>query len=287
MRILVAGALGEVGRTVSSALEDLGHSVVRVSGRGSASADVLDLAAAATLVRDGGVAGVLNCSGRGDRRVVERSGLDATSVLAPVLREVGVPGVLISTLRVMEGYSADFAEDAPPQPRTPYAQANADNEAAWLELADASGHVLRIANYFAAPAATGSPQAGLLPWSLVTEALASGQIGVRSGPSLAKEFVSASDVARAVLMVLSTPAAPAVCATAPGASFTLAALVEAVQAALAQAGLSTPPASFGSDGPAVAACRSGWLAAEGWRGDLDAVSVRDAVADWIEREARV
>lgn len=287
MRILVAGALGEVGRTVSSALEHLGHSVVRVTSRegGDDESSVLGLSAAVELLQSGAVSGVLNCSGRGDRRPANRSGLDATALLAPAIGEAGVPGVLISTTRVLEGCSVDYREDEPPQPRTPYAHANAENEAEWLRMAGTAGHVLRITNYFAIPSGTDSPQAGLLPWSLVTEALNSGHIGIRSGPSLVKEFVSALDVARAVLMVQEASSAPAVCATVPGAPFTLAALVEAVQEAFAQVGLAVPSASFGPDGPAAPVCRPGWLAGTGWRGGLDAAAIRDDVARWLELEA--
>lgn len=283
MRILVAGALGEVGRTVSLALEDLGHTIIRVSSRAAelGAAGVVDFDVALELVRGDAVDAVVNAAGRGDRRLDPRSGLDATARLAPALRATAIPGVLLSTTRVLEGYESSHAEDAPAHPTTAYGESNAANEGAWLDEGGRTARILRITNYFAAPSSLDSPQAALLPWSLVTEALASGHIAVRSGASTAKEFVSAADVAKAVLLVLSSRQAPSVCATVPGAAMTLTDLVAACQAAFVAVGLREPTASFGPDGPAGPACLPGWLADAGWRGELTTSGVSQAVAAWL------
>ena len=283
MRILVAGALGEVGRTVSAALADAGHDVLRVSGRAPLAdePDVIGFDQAAMLVREHRVDAVINCAGRGDRRASERTGRDATDKLAVAVRDAGLPAVLISTTRVLEGYDADYAEDAPPKPLTPYAEANAANEAAWLAAGGTTAHVLRITNYFAQPSSADSPQASLLPWSLVTEALATGHIGVRSGASLAKEFVGAADVASAAVLVLTSPDAPQTVATVRGAVLTMADLVAACQRAFVAAGKPEPTAAFGPDAPAGPACKPGWLAAQRWNAHLDATNVEQTVAAWL------
>lgn len=275
MRILVAGALGEVGRTVSAALVDVGHEVVRVSGRAPLTdePDVIGFDGAQMLVREHRVDAVINCAGRGDRRASERTGRDATDKLALAVREAELPAVLISTTRVLEGYDADYAEDAPPKPLTSYAEANAENEAAWLSAAGPTAHVLRITNYIAQPSSVDSPQASLLPWSLVTEALATGHIGVRSGASLAKEFVGAADVASAAVLILTAPDAPQIVATVPGAVLTMANLVSACQRAFVAAGKPEPTASFGADAPAGPACRPGWLESKGWVCELGEATV--------------
>lgn len=285
MRILVAGALGEVGRTVSSALEGLGHSVVRVSARADLLGDdaILSLVAAVEAVDEARVDVVLNCAGRGDRRLVDRPDATATSVLAPALARSGVPGVLLSTTRVMEGVEADFADDALAVPTTPYGLANAANEKAWLDLGGPSAHVVRITNYFAPPLALDSPQAGLLPWSLVTEGLATGHIGVRSGPSLTKEFVSARDLAEAVLLIVTDPSSARVCSTTPGTALSLQELVLACQGAFADLGLLVPSASFGPDGPGGPRCLPGWLASRGWGGAVDLDLVQSTIREWLRR----
>ncbi len=285
MRIIVAGALGEVGRTVGAALGELGHSVVGVSSRAplDESPEIASLVASVDLIRSGEIDLVVNCSGRGDRRLGERTGQEATDALAAAVAAAGIPGVLLSTTRVLEGYDVDYDEDAPPRALTPYAQANAANEDAWLGSAGSRAHVVRITNYFAPPGQFSSPQSLLLPWSLVTEALASGEIGIRSGPSLAKGFVSAGDVARAVLVVAASSDAPAVCATVPGSSFTLQALADVVGSAVVAAGRARPSVTFGPDGPVGAACRPGWLAGRGWSGALTPDAIEQVITGWVLR----
>lgn len=280
---MVAGALGEVGRTVSAALTDVGHNVLPVSTRAPLSLDsaVLSVDAAAEMVESVGL--VVNCGGRGDRRPDERTGLQSTAVLAPAAAAAGVPSVLISTTRVLEGYDEEPPEWAQPRPLTPYARANAENEAQWLDL---GGHcVLRITNYFAAPSAATSPQSLLLPWSLVTEALASGRIGIRSGAELRKEFVSAKDVAAAAMLLAGAADAPPVVATAPGLSVSLRELAGTVAQAVEMTGRPCPEASFGPQGPQPHGCPPGWLAQHGWHTRLSLEEMTAVVADWIQRES--
>lgn len=286
MRVMLMGIRGEVGRTLGASLVARGHTVLGVSTRPVLQADaVLSLAEATAALRGGEVDLLVNCSGRGDRRVVERSGLDATAVLAPVLAERRIPAVLISTARVFEGYSGEIADDAPPRARTDYALANAEHERLWLELAGPSAHVLRMTNYFAPPETLTSPQASLLPWSLVTEALETDHIIVRSAEEVSKEFVSAGDVASAVELLVTAPDAPRICATTPGAVISLAALVGACQGAFADCGLEVPAASFGTDANAGMSLRPGWLAQQGWAGGLDESTIRRSVAGWLREVA--
>ena len=287
MRILVAGALGEVGRTVARALREHGHDVVPASSRAPlvGAPEVVGLEEAATLVHAREVDAVLSAAGRGDRRQGERSGLDATGVLGPVCAAAGVPGVLLSTTRVLEGHDVDYLEDAPPRPRTPYAEANARNEEQWLAQGGTAASVLRITNYFCQPASLASPQSLLLPWSLVTEALQAGRIGVRSGPSTSREFVSAADVAAAALVLVADRPVGGVCATTPGLAATLSDLTSAVQGAFRRIGLDAPAASFGEDTVAGPACLPGWLAERGWAGGLTLTDVEGAIADWVIRWA--
>lgn len=201
--------------------------------------------------------------------------------LAPVIRESGVAGILVSTTRVLEGWERDVPEDAEPRPTSPYGEANAALEAEWRAAGGHAASVLRISNYFCAPSTRESPQAQLLPWSLVTEAMATGSISVRSSSDTSREFVDAADVA-AALIELSRAEEGRVVATVPGAVLTLAQLVESVSGAFADADLARPTATFGP-GPAAAQPRSlpGWLAGQGWRSRLTPDAVRAAVAQWV------
>jgi nucleoside-diphosphate-sugar epimerase len=281
VRIVVAGALGEVGGSLGAALIGLGHEVVPVSSRAPIDdrPAVLTLARAAELITDGSIDLVVNCGGRGDRRAIERSGMDGVDALPAACWEAGIPGILISTTRVLEGYDHDYSEDTAPDPRTDYATANAAHEEAWLTAG--GSNVVRITNYFAAPQALDSPQSRLLPWSLVTEGLAAGRIGIRSGPSLVKEFVAARDVATAILTVADDPSAPVVCATVPGVPLTLRELADCCCTAFAETGRSRPDVAFGPDGPVGPACRPGWLATRGWMGSLTATRMEQEIAAWM------
>ncbi len=286
MRIIVLGALGEVGSSVSAALLELGHEVLSVSSRAPLSTypDVVSFEAALAAISGRQADLVLNCSGRGDRRGSDRSGVDATDFLAAATADAGIPGVLLSTTRVLEGYTEDFSEAAEPRATTPYATANAENEARWLASGAPAMHVLRITNYFSAPQRLDSPQALLLPWSLVTEALDKGSIGIRSGASLIKEFVSAEDVARAVTLIASDPSAPRICATVPGAALSLQALAEACLSALRSVGRVGVEVTYGPDGPPGVVCLPGWLASAGWQGELTANLITEEVTAWLLRE---
>jgi nucleoside-diphosphate-sugar epimerase len=280
MRILVAGALGEVGRAVAASLLTHGWAVIPVSGR-APHADhpgILDLPEAVDAIASRSVDGVLVASGRGDRRPGPRTGQEATEVLGNAACEAGLRSVLVSTTRVLEG-TPGAAGDAPSSPATPYAQANADNESTWLDAGGMS--VLRITNFFCVPSSSTSPQHQLLPWSLAHEALQDGTISVRSAPGATKEFVDADDVASAIAILISTEHPPRVCATTPGAVFSMRDLVSVVSRGLVRAGHEAPEATFGDLTSPDAALPPGWLASQGWRTRLTDELMADAVAGWL------
>lgn len=284
MRIVVAGALGEVGGTVSAALESLGHVVLPVSSRaGRDEVSAIGLGAAVEHVRCGCVDAVLSAAGRGDRRMSERTGQESTPALAHAAELTGIPAVLLSTTRVLEGLSGDIEEDAHAACSTPYAQANADNEAAWLEAAPTYGSIVRITNYFCEPKLADSPQSLLLPWSLVIEAVRTEAVEVRSAASTSRDFVSADDVARAVLAVAESPASVRVCATAPSLTVSLADLAECTAAALADAGMPRPTISFGRVVGPVSTFRPGWLRQHGWSSSLSLDEMQRAITSWLSR----
>lgn len=284
MRIVLAGALGEVGRSVGSALEQLGHEVVRVSSRAPAleMPGVVGLDVACELVAHGGVDGVVNASGRGDRRAVERTGHGAAGVLAQAASSSGTPSLLLSTTRVLEGRRRAADETADAEPRTPYAQANADNEAWWQDSGGSS--IVRIVNYLCLPSAADSPQTGLLPWSLVSEALDEHRISVRATPSTEKEFVDAADVASAVELVLAAADRPAVCATVPGTIFTMRDLAECTAATVTEVAGHEVAVTFGVEAATRPVVREGWLAAHGWSSRLSYGRLAETIRAWLETQ---
>ena len=249
---------------------------------------VISTSDALDLVRFGSVELLIHAAGPGDHRTDRSSWESVTSSFAAALadsyaRGSGVRGVLLSTVRVLEGYETDFLESSPAIARTIYAQNNARNEALWLEAGGPSAVVLRLANFFSSPSSLDSPQAALLPWSLVTEVLATGAVGIRSGANFSKEFISGSDIATAVLCIASASASavPSVVATVPGLSVSMGDFAGVVQRAFARAELPVPDVSFGPDSAVAPQCASGWLAQSGWKVGLSLSAIEDAVAMWI------
>ena len=289
MRIVVVGALGAVGGAVAHPLSELGHEVIRVSSRVQSDSTVISTGEALELVSAGSIDLLIHAGGPGDHRTDRDSWESLTSSFAAALadsyaRGSGVRGVLLSTVRVLEGYESDFLESAPAIARTIYAQNNERNEALWLEAGGPSAVVLRLANFFSAPSSLDSPQAALLPWSLVTEALATGAVGIRSGANFSKEFISGSDIATAVLCIASASTVPSVMATVPGLTVSMGDFAGVVQRAIARVELSVPEVSFGPDSAVAPRCASGWLAQSGWSAGLSLTAIENAVVEWIRAQ---
>lgn len=280
------GALGEVGSSVGRAMSDLGHHVLPVSSRaGSSTVDAHSLEDAADLVASGDIDLVVNAAGRGDKRMVSREPALVSSAIGEVCERAGVRGVLISTVRVLEDSTEAVAGSAPAQCHSDYACANAENEEEWLAAAPAFGHVLRLANYFCAPMGVDSPQTQLLPWSLVTEALADGHIIVRSAPTVAREFVSEGDVAQALVTIAQAESPARLSATVPGLLLTLEQLTGCVSEAFEARGFPRPEVSFGSDTASGPTLLPDWLAGAGWVSTLTAGEVVDAVGGWLSEHS--
>lgn len=274
MRILMAGALGEVGLSVSEALTNEGHVVIPVSSRISlVGPPVLSLSQASDLIHDNEVDCLVIASSRGDHRGAAVSGANTCEALTPAVSATGLPSVLLSTLRVLEGHTEATHEDAPALPTSDYAQDNARNEEVWLKESGPSGSVLRIANYFCVPQGVNSPQNKLLPWSLMTEAVNSGAITVRSGPRTSREFVSPRDVGQAILLLATERPPSRICATLPGHLTNMGDLVSDVKEAFSMAGQPAPVARFGIKDAIPTQVSASWLASHGWKSTLDRAQI--------------
>jgi len=279
----VVGALGAVGSSVAHGLVDLGHDVVRVSSRAPLNDDpaAQSFEDAVALMHSGDIDVVVHAAGPGDHRSGRDTWESTTALFGSAIATSGVRGILLSTTRVLEGYETDFSENSQALARTVYAQKNARNEELWLASGGDSAAVLRLANFFSSPVTLDAPQAALLPWSLVTEALDTGAIGIRSGANFAKEFVSGADIARAVVALGDATSAPPIVATVPGLRVSMADFAGAVQRAFVRAGLPTPEVGFGPDGVASPQCSPGWLATAGWKVELSLGTIEDAIVSWI------
>lgn len=279
MRILVAGARGEVGSSVSNALIIAGHTVVPVSSRISqVGSTAISLTQASDLIYNSEVDLLVVASSRGDYRDANTSGTNTCEALVSVVSQTGLPAVLLSTLRVLEGYAYPIPEDASAFPTSDYAQANAGNEDLWLQESGPSGSVLRVTNYFCVPQGMNSPQSKLLPWSLVTEAGESGSITVRSGPKITREFVSQQDLGQAILLLATERPPSRICATLPGHVTNMEDLVSAVKEAYSMTGRPPPVANFGIEIPVPMMVNASWLASHGWASTLDRDQIVPAIA---------
>jgi len=279
---VLVGALGEVGRSLRCALIDHGNEVVPVSSRANvADSTVLSLDAAVRFVASSAPDLVVHAGGRGDKRTGERDALHTSRLMGQACERGGIRGVLISTVRVLEDSPGSTPGSAAPECHTEYARANAANEQAWLTAAPTRGCVLRMANYFCAPMEVDSPQTHLLPWSLVTEALSSGRVSVRSAPSVSRDFVSALDVARALLQIAKAPEPPRICSTLPGLSMNLKQLTDCVGDAFERSGRSRPAVTFGTDEATGPALDPDWLASYGWSSTMTDEDVVEAIQMWL------
>ena len=281
MRIAVIGALGEIGAHTRHALEQLGHTVVPLTTRSRmATGEVMDVRLLPSVLSHGDVDGVVYASGPGDHRK-DRDWQSALNDALVALDGSTVPSILLSTIRVMEGATTSFADDAPAMPNTPYARANAMCEALWLESAPPCRSVLRLANVFARPNRPESPQVQLLPWSLIEEVHQTSRLHVRSGPSAAKSFVDPSDIARASLLMLHG-GAPAITTTAPAFTVTLGELSAMVVRAFRDVANEEVPVSFGADEPEKPQYTESWLTRQGWRSELRLAAIDHEIRGWIQ-----
>lgn len=282
MHVVVLGGTGEVGSALSTHLLSTGHAVSRVSTREHAwSPDILSAHQAIDLLRGTGVSFVINASGPGDIRGAGNDFRNKVAGVARACRETSTPSILISTTRVMEGYDRPYAEDEVPKPLTPYGRGNALNEAFWLQEAGASATVLRATNVLLPPTRKGSPQASLLPWSLVVDAMHTGSIAVRSTPESSKSFISIPDLVTAIDVAHQTVEHPSVLATSPATVFTLAELSELVQAAVTRILGVQVSISFGHERPSSCMATPGWLHEHGWQSMLRPNDMQDLIEQWL------
>ena len=280
MRIALAGALGEVGSSLCHALLNRGHDVLHISSRQDIATDseIMSVSAAAQRISDGAIDVVVNAAGPGDRRVLERNVLEPAQQLADAAQRAGIPAILISTVRVLEGYSNAPLEDAPPSPETVYAQRNTELEEEWMLRSTAS--TLRMANFFGAPKNPHSPQTDLLPWSLLREGWQTGEIRVRSGAQAMKEFVDANDVARAIETLVESGVFGVRVATSPGVRLTMAQLATASADACHTFGIDVS-SFFGSDNSSAEPPRATWLTQHGWHCQLTLGEMTRIMTAWL------
>ena len=280
MRIVLAGALGEVGGSLHRSLVNRGHEVFAVSSRAPMSGhpDVLGLGEMRTLVQTDAVDAIVNAGGPGDHRSRVESVSDWSQQLLNACR--GLPAILISTTRVLEGFQDRPSEDASGRPLTPYGRANTQHEQLWLKAPN--GRVLRLVNFFCSPTSVDSPQARLLPWSLLLEGWQTGHIGVRSRDDTSKEFVDSDDVARAIEAVVAFEPSCRTIVAGPGAVVTLRDLGEASISACARAGLLEVQASFGTESPNSSwSMAPGFLADHGWTSELTLERMTQEMTQWL------
>jgi nucleoside-diphosphate-sugar epimerase len=107
----------------------------------------------------------------------------------------------------------------------------------------------------------------------MTEAVESGSITVRSGAGTSREFVSASDVGRAILLLATDSPPTRVCATLPGHVANMRDLVLNVKEAFSMTGRPDPLASFGIEDVIPTEVAASWLASHGWISTLDRTEI--------------
>jgi nucleoside-diphosphate-sugar epimerase len=280
VRIALIGALGEIGLHLDHAFRRLGHTVIPfTSRRGATTGEVRELESLGSLLASGQVEAVVHAGGPGDHRG-DRDWQSTMARTLAVLESSDIPSVLLSTIRVMESASADFADEAVAQPGTPYGQANAECEDMWLDGRTVNRSVLRLANVFARPTRPNSPQERLLPWSLLEEIRKTSCLHIRSGGNAVKSFVGPADIAHALLLML-TGNAPAITTTAPAFTTTLGELSMLAAHVFEEVSGHSVDVSFGVNTPERPMCRTSWLTEHGWKTSLQTSDIESEIRSWI------
>jgi nucleoside-diphosphate-sugar epimerase len=280
VQIVLFGALGEVGTHLQQSLTNRGHQVVPVSSRPRGGA--VSYAEALHLIAAGEVDLVVNAGGRGDRREVDRTGLEAAQALSEIEVPVAIPAILISTTRVLEGDRGVAKESDVGAATTEYAIANLENESAWLSLPAFSSRVLRLTNFFAEPVTEFSGQLFLLPWSLVTDAIVTGKVDVRSNSHVSREFVDSDSIAAAIeVMAVEIDKCPRRITTAPGMTMSLLELSDCIKKAFEINSMNPPNISFGHELNAPARVEAQWLESMGWTCTLTPEIVTQSISSFL------
>lgn len=280
MRILLAGALGEVGRELGDALAARGHEVIAVSSRAPLASHpgVIGLESVGQLVGDGAIDLVVNAAGPGDHRPGRGEAMEWSSRLLNLVADV--PSVLISSTRVLEGCTGLVAETVAACPTSDYARANAANESAWLQ--SPRGSVLRLVNFFGRPASPDAPQTRLLPWSLLIEGWERGQIAVRAEEQTSKEFVDARDVAAALEVIAFSPPVDKLAVAGPGLPLSLGQLAEASRLAIEAVNGGHVAVTFGGEqSHGGVRVEANWLTDHGWTSALSIERVTEQMVAWL------
>lgn len=206
-RVVVVGGRGYVGGRVAEHLAAHSWDVV-VTGRTTG--------AALDLLRDddarlhevlAGAGAVVNCAAYNEHRAAEdpdaakRVAVQAASRLAEAVRRLQITRMFqLSTVHVYGELRGTIDEDRPTNPAHPYAAAHAAAEQAFLEVAAPAerGTVLRLSNAIGPPV-----RADVDRWTLVTNDLArtwaqQGRIVLKSSGTAKRDFVTLTDVSRAV-----------------------------------------------------------------------------------------
>ncbi|HEY3383379.1 MAG TPA: dTDP-4-dehydrorhamnose reductase [Vicinamibacterales bacterium] len=160
MRILVAGAAGQLGATMLESLAGR-HDVIATTLR---ELDIRDHRAVTAAVREARPAAVINCTAftdvdRAEDEPVEALDVNAFGVraLALAARDAGAAFVHFSTDFVFDGAGTrPYTEDDLPNPRSAYACSKLIGE--WFARDAGRHYVLRVESLFGAPTAPGAPR---------------------------------------------------------------------------------------------------------------------------------
>ena len=134
---------------------------------------------------------------------------DRTARLVESAKREGVARVIyLSTAHVYGDLSGRIDEETDPQTRHPYAESHRVAESAILASASeggAKGVVLRLSNSFGAPVRPDTDCWTLVVNDLCRQAVTTGDLRLHSPRAQRRDFITLTDVCRAVVHVIQTP----------------------------------------------------------------------------------
>lgn len=261
-----------------------GHEIVPVSRRRvSREEGVVSVTTALSMVASGRCDLIINAATRGSVSTDPEPEVSLCRRIAFAAAMSETPTILISSTRVLEGYSEAVDEAAKCRPATRYAKTNALCEYAWLKVPNQRATILRATNLFFSPTSRWSSQNSLLPWSVLREAVGLPSLVFNSGPESTRTFISIADLVDAILRIATSPPESRICCSLPGLTINLRRLSYLIGTALAATtGTENTNVQFGEGASHPADIRASWLSTQGWTSRLGYEEITREMIKWLD-----
>lgn len=282
--ILFLGGLGELGSSLIPVLEIQGMNVVVATRRpqeGDSNVIYFDEAIELTELKWPDL--IIISTSVGNNRNFNFFDPNLLEPLIVAANSSGIRIIHISSTRVLEGHSGNLTESSVAFPLTKYAERNSAYEDFLLKSCGPNLTIIRVSNYFAPPTEFNSPQSLSVPWSMLKQALYSGEIRVRNSEKDYLEFVSSDDLASAIAEVVLNPPSSRICVTFPGFIVSFGQMAELLRITTNQLNSTRPTIHYSGKPRKSLDLSASWLAEIGWKTSLNREEMLSVMTEWGSR----